>query len=57
MQQAHSIQDSKFSYLVSVHAEKQRFGDVSFSGGKMTLIGLFFLAVGSPGLKTSADIN
>ena len=35
-------QCSKFSCLVFVRVEKQRFGDANFSGGEMILIGLFF---------------
>ena len=43
-----NLQDSKFSCLVFVHVEKQRFEDANFSGGEMILI-----AVGSPGWKDS----
>ena len=42
------MQDSKFSCLVFVRVEKQRFGNANFSGGEMILIGQFF-AVESPG--------
>ena len=45
------MEDSKFSCLVFVRVEKQRFGDANFSGGEMILIGKFF-AVGSPGWLT-----
>ena len=45
------MQDSKFSCLVFVRVEKERFGDANFSGGggggELILIGQFF-AVGSP---------
>ena len=37
------MQDSKFSCLVFVSFEKQRFGDANFSGGEIILIGKFLL--------------
>ena len=42
----HSMQDSKFSCLVLVRFETQRFGDTNFSGGEMILIGHFFCCQG-----------
>ena len=37
------MQDSKFSCLVFVRVEKQRFGDANFSGREMILIVNFLL--------------
>ena len=42
------MQGSKFSCLVFVRVEKQRFGDANFPEREMILTGQF-LAVGSPG--------
>ena len=44
------MQDSKFSCLVFVRVEQQRFGDANFSWGELILIGQFF-AFGSPGVS------
>ena len=48
MQLQQATAKSKCSCFVFVRVEKQRFGDVNFSGGELILIGQFF-AVGSPG--------
>ena len=49
MQQATECRTVKFSCLVFVRVEKQRFGDANFSGGEIILIGQLF-AVGSLGV-------
>ena len=36
------MQDNRFSCLVFVGVEKQKFGDANFSEGEMILIGQFF---------------
>ena len=47
------MQDSKFSCLVFVRVEKQRYGDANFSEGEMILIGQFLLLDHRKQIKSS----